>query len=143
MPKNAYNDEYEEDQYNGDPSYNGRINTNKQKAEERMEEWLEGTFVEDIMPQMIPDVNFTESFSDISEIGEYKIDSDNDSHGYSSKFVEVGVSPEFFSYVENNGWDNFIKPFEEAASKEGFESNVYSRTDGNISTILFSITAYK
>lgn len=140
MPTNKYGDNYEENQYNGDASYGGRVKTNKQSSIEAGQAWMEDMFVNEVLPTLFPELQSpTESFSTRLEQGEYKIDSDTDSEGYSTIMCEVAVSPERYAQMEQNGWQELLNEFSKAA--QSFESNVYSNDDNpGVPTITFEIT---
>lgn len=139
MPKNAYGDKYSINDYNGDPSYGGRINTKKEKAEKKGEAWMEN-FADGILPSIFPEItNYQETFSSPSEIGEYRIDRDKNENGRSTIMCEVAVLPERYAQLEHSGWEELLNEFSKIAVD--FESNIYSNNDDpELPTITFEIT---
>lgn len=146
MPVDQHGDQYNNNEYGGDRSLNGRIHTKKQSKEEKGQDWMEDVFVETVLPIYFPEIkSFSESFNSMEmDPGEYTMDSDTNESGEVIVFCDVACTPVDFSRLSQLSYEELIAPFHKAAvSLDRFDTEILTNEDNpEVPTMTFQITIY-
>jgi len=146
MPTNNFGDEYEEDQYNGDSTYNGRVETNQMSLEEEGKTFMEDVVVNQLLPTYFPEVkSFMESFNSSSmEVGEYVIDAEPDGHnGAIDVSCEVACNPDTYARLMQLDYNKLEAPLKKVCDEKGYGCQIMTNDDDKESPrIIFQISVY-
>ena len=146
MPVDQHGDQYNDNQYNGDRTLNGRVHTKKQSKEEKGQDWMEDVFVVKVLPIYFPEIkSFSESFNSMEmEPGEYVIESDTNGTGQVIVFCDVACTPVDFSRLEQMSYEQLVAPFQQAAAVlDKFDVEILTNEDNSEApTMTFQVTIY-
>ena len=138
MPINQFGDQYADEQYNGDSTYNGRVNTKQMSREEKGINYFNDVFVTKVLPNYSPNIkDWFESFNSAElEPGEYIIEQDTSQNGV-MVFLEAAVPPEDYVRLMNMSYEELSAPFVNSAP-DGASTEILSNDDNY--TLTFQLT---